>query len=150
MESTRAKESAVKKETAEQLELFRRQREEAEKAAKLAGTDQPADDSETWTVKKRKRGREKEALAVKLRKSSSSNSHPPNLAREVTKEPLAQEKSLDALPTPKATELKPVEASAPAIEATVAQASKSPTPASEKSPPPAAVLGLGGYSSDEE
>lgn len=32
MESTRAQEAAVKKETAEQLELFRRQREEAEKA----------------------------------------------------------------------------------------------------------------------
>lgn len=153
MESTRAKESAVKRETAEQLELFRKQQEETEKAARLAGADEPSNEGETWAVKKRKRGREKETLGLKLRKSSSTNSHSIETVKEearATTEPPGQEKPRDPAPTPKHTEPKSAGLDPPAVEKAVAKAAKSPTPTVEKSPPPAVALGLAGYSSDED
>lgn len=141
LESTRAKESAVKKETAEQLELFRRQQEETEKAARLAaGHDEPAQESNnTWAVKKRKRTREKDNLpGVKLRKSSSSA------------QPPLQESPRDPAPTPKTDEPKASELPPGAIEKAATQVAKSPTPTIDKSPPVATALGLGAYSSDED
>ncbi|KLJ10700.1 hypothetical protein EMPG_09868 [Blastomyces silverae] len=83
LESTRAQEAALKRETKEQLEIFHRQRQEAEKALvdtgsgdpKSAGASSPADE-EQWTtsVRKRKRAKVKDAIpGVKLRKSSSAN-----------------------------------------------------------------------------
>ena len=86
LESTRAKEDAVKKETKEQLDLFRRQQEEADKALlDGAGNDStitpatagsPPPEEGQWAVntRKRKRAKEKEVLkGVKLRKSSSTS-----------------------------------------------------------------------------
>ncbi|EGE80778.1 hypothetical protein BDDG_03719 [Blastomyces dermatitidis ATCC 18188] len=76
LESTRAQEAALKRETREQLEIFHRQRQEAERAALSAGASSPADE-EQWTtsVRKRKRAKVKDAIpGVKLRKSSSANS----------------------------------------------------------------------------
>ncbi|RJE24267.1 hypothetical protein PHISCL_03376 [Aspergillus sclerotialis] len=61
LESTRAQEAAVKKETAEQLEVFRQQREEAEKAL-LEGTSAnvaPNAEGEDWKIPSRKRRRDK-------------------------------------------------------------------------------------------
>ena len=87
LESTRAKEEAVKKETAEQLDLFRRQQEEADKALlSEAGASfdttahveagSPPGTEPQWTVKsrKRKRTKDKEGLSagLKLRRSSTS------------------------------------------------------------------------------
>ena len=84
LESTRAREEAVKKETTEQLDAFRRQQEEADKAlfSGEAGADDeigaagsPVQEDSQWTVnaRKRKRAKEKEILkGVKLRKGSSS------------------------------------------------------------------------------
>ncbi|KAM5453906.1 hypothetical protein MaudCBS49596_002531 [Microsporum audouinii] len=82
LESTRAKEEALRKETSEKLELFHRQREEAEKAlldvengntAEPAG---PADESDNWAISARKRRRVKEKdggrLGLKRRKSSTT------------------------------------------------------------------------------
>ncbi|KAF1356360.1 N-terminal domain of NEFA-interacting nuclear protein NIP30-domain-containing protein [Delphinella strobiligena] len=140
LESTRAKESAVKKETAEQLELFRRQQEETAKAARLAeGHDEPAQESNTWAVKKRKRTREKDNLpGVKLRKSSSSA------------QPPLQDSPRDPAPTPKTDEPEASELPSAAIEKAATQVSKSPTPTIEKAPPVATALGLGAYSSDED
>ncbi|KAI9674812.1 MAG: hypothetical protein M1817_001716 [Caeruleum heppii] len=82
LESTREKEQAVKKETLEQLEVFRKQQEDADKA--LLNESAPpvegqaaAPDVEDvqWTVghKKRKKTAEKEVLkGVKLRRVSST------------------------------------------------------------------------------
>ena len=71
LESARSKEAEVKKETFEQLEAFRKQREEAEKVAKEEeGGEVPAA-AETWTVGPRKRKKGKEGVGiggVKLRK----------------------------------------------------------------------------------
>ena len=88
LESTRAKEDAVRKETTEQLDLFRRQQEEADRALvrdSANGTDltasrgaaSPPADETNWVVsgKKRKRvqERDKEGLkGIKLKKSSST------------------------------------------------------------------------------
>ena len=94
LESTRAKEQAVKKETSEQLEVFRRQQEEADKALLGEPRDTSATDSSTnggqsvadesqWALsaRKRKRAKDKEVLkGVKLRKSSSTSDGPASLS----------------------------------------------------------------------
>ncbi|CAK4034694.1 Hypothetical predicted protein [Lecanosticta acicola] len=76
LESTRAQEAAVKKQTAEDLDAFRRQQEEAERAAKTADTSEAVDaiDTTSWAVsRKRKKGREDLLGGVKLRKASSGD-----------------------------------------------------------------------------
>lgn len=76
LESTRAQEAAVKKDTADQLEVFRKQREEAEKAM-LGPTSSevtPAEEEE-WTIPARKRRRDKGKdllLPGKKRKASAA------------------------------------------------------------------------------
>ncbi|KAI9738568.1 MAG: hypothetical protein M1834_008072 [Cirrosporium novae-zelandiae] len=83
LESTRAKEEAIKKETIEQLDLFRKHREEADRAALLetekgdetAVTATGEQDQESWTVHGRKRRKKKESeglRGIKLRKTSST------------------------------------------------------------------------------
>lgn len=152
LESTRAKESAVKKETAEQLELFRRQREETEKAARITESDGQPANGETWAVRKRKRGREKETLSgFKLRKASSTKSNPEEAEERKTETPLLptpKENPLDPTSTPKTSHGKPESISPPIIETAVAEIMKSPVPAASKAP--AVALGLGDYSSDDE
>ena len=143
-----------------------------------ATADEPAQPTETWAVKKRKRAREKDnLLGVKLRKSSSANSNPAELLRGPAKlvsdsnpqEPKtmlaahpqksglnAQESPVEPLQTPQNGLPKPAQVSPAALESAVVQAAKSPTPTVEKSTPPAekwppaAALGLGAYSSDED
>ena len=80
LESTRAQEAAVQKENSEQLQIFRRQREEAEAAALAEQNDVESmpTQEEQWTIagRKRKKGREKESvMGVKLRKTSSAVSN---------------------------------------------------------------------------
>ncbi|KAH7329992.1 N-terminal domain of NEFA-interacting nuclear protein NIP30-domain-containing protein [Rhexocercosporidium sp. MPI-PUGE-AT-0058] len=82
LESTRAEEDRVRKETAEGLALFRQQQELADKKAR-AGSDAAATEEgspivaeeESWVAggRKRKRTKEKEGLkGVKLRRASTS------------------------------------------------------------------------------
>lgn len=82
LESTRAEEDRVKKETAEGLALFRQQQEEADKKARRgsdvpeAEAGSPTGEEETWVAggRKRKRAKEKEVLkGVKIRRSSTAN-----------------------------------------------------------------------------
>lgn len=79
LESTRAREEAVKKETREQLELFRRQQEEADrtlmtegsgvgKAAEVGASGSPTGEESLWAVNARKRKRMKEKEPNKLAK----------------------------------------------------------------------------------
>lgn len=90
LESTRAKEEAVKRETVEQLDVFRRQQEEADRALllqqqegldedKVGKTGNPTTEETQWAVngRKRKRVKEKDVLkGVKLRKSSIASKSP--------------------------------------------------------------------------
>lgn len=92
LESTRKKEEEVKKETSEQLDLFRRQQEEKDKelleggeeADGKAGSPTAEESQSSWVVnaKKRKRGKEHERAGLKglkLRKSSSTGEAPVGL-----------------------------------------------------------------------
>lgn len=158
LESTRAKEAAVKKETAEQLEAFRQQRDAAEKAlldetenTQKSNAGAPGD-HETWVTpgKKRRRPKDKATLiGTKLRKMSSSAEEdgPVRLdtetlgekelgLSETRKEPTepSDRNSKVLPPEPSPTEHKSLPRSAP----------------SKTTPPPTSALGLGGYSSDED
>lgn len=160
LESTRAKEAALKKETAEQLELFHRQREEAEKAvineedaneASRAGAGSPTEE-EQWLIpgRKRRRAKEKESFpGVKLRKASSIDAKAQSLAEESSKskcppadvsnqfiEPKASASS-NGKDKPKEQKLVP---------------STSATPRQERTAPPTASSGLGlvDYDSDDD
>ncbi|KAG8525560.1 uncharacterized protein KY384_009204 [Bacidia gigantensis] len=83
LESTRAKEEEVKNETATQLEIFRKQQEEADKAARGAddadgqeNAGSPLEEVPSWGVgpRKRKKGTSKEgSTGFKLRKSSTTH-----------------------------------------------------------------------------
>lgn len=159
LESTRAKESAVKKETAEQLELFRRQQEESEKVALDAEPDAHPVGSDAWIVstRKRKRARERDVLpGVKLRKSSSAADQ--KLDSDKANEAVHEERSAPA-PTPKdAPAPLPVQPSPLAVAKAIETAKQNASPPTTASPkPPASVpavapaaLGLGAYSSDDD
>lgn len=80
LESTRAEEDKIKRETAEGLALFRQQQDEADKKARGGDEDTKAEDvptvvEESWAAgpKKRKRGKEKEGLkGLKIRRASTA------------------------------------------------------------------------------
>lgn len=73
LESTRAQEAAVKKDTADQLEVFRKHREDAEKA--LLGptsSDVTPAEEEEWAIPTRKRRRDKKDLLLNGKKRKAS------------------------------------------------------------------------------
>ncbi|KAF2866822.1 N-terminal domain of NEFA-interacting nuclear protein NIP30-domain-containing protein [Massariosphaeria phaeospora] len=76
LEAKRKQEAAVKKDTLEQLDVFRRQQEEAErKALEENNPDAPAEGHVQWLAsgRKRKKGNETSLLrGVKLKKASST------------------------------------------------------------------------------
>jgi hypothetical protein len=141
-EAVRAKELAEKRATKEGLEEFRKQQEEAERAAKEQdGAVSPPTVSESWSVgpRKRKKGKEKDAIGgLKIRRTSTGE----------------QAKKLED--TPKLVAIKPDNqtASSKAQEQQSSikeQSDEKPTSTSSASPPAlAAGLGLGAYSSDED
>lgn len=167
LESTRAREAALKKETNEQLEVFHRQRQEAEKAAldsgdtndpnRVGAAASPTED-EQWSIpgRKRRRVKEKDALpGVKLRKSSSDTKSATN---NVEAKPAAEKAG-----TPKSSVVGPKNAVNSKESSTSGQADKvndsKPTPAappptqtsSASAPPPvSSALGLVAYDSDED
>ena len=171
LESTRAKEEAVKKETGEQLDVFRKAQEEADRQALLKeeeGGDgnnggSPTGGEETsWAVggRKRKRGKEKEGFkGLKIRRGSE--------AIEVNgKATLGEKKVLDGTPdrvAPRAhgysykqtasTQIitntsKSVEAPSSDGISKATSVGTSPVPTSQPTKP--LGLGLAGYSSEED
>ncbi|OCK97397.1 uncharacterized protein K441DRAFT_630282 [Cenococcum geophilum 1.58] len=161
LESTRAKEAAIRKETIEQLDLFRKQQEEAEKAtlAEQSIGDPPGEE-EQWVIseRKRKKGKNKEApRRVKLRKSSTSEQ-----ALPASKAALSPEAPPPERAKPTAMQVKPVETVKALTSPTKVipgqnQQAKAQSPAKEllsASPQPQhpkpLALGLANYSSDED
>ncbi|KAF7860661.1 hypothetical protein EAF04_008180 [Stromatinia cepivora] len=157
LESTRAEEDRVKKETAEGLELFRKQQEEADKKARAAENDgaqiqegSPVREDE-WgaTSRKRKRTKDKEVLkGVKVRRASSSaeQASSSSSAKDLPTKPAKDASSVATSTKPetpqdsaKASETQP--AKVPAQPAAI----KKPLP-----PPPKTGLGLVDYGSDED
>lgn len=152
LESTRAEEERVKKETAEGLELFRKQQEEADKKARAAenaetqtqeGSSVPAD---AWgaTGRKRKRTKENDVLkGVKVRRASSSTEQTPTSSR---RPPI---KSTEDESSPVARNIKapmPTDANASKVQPAKVVAE----PAAVKKSPPKKSLGLVDYVSDED
>ncbi|KAK6594325.1 hypothetical protein H4I95_10837 [Botrytis cinerea] len=139
LESTRAEEDRVRKETAEGLELFRKQQEDADKKARAAddGGAQIQDGSP------RKRTKDKEVLkGVKVRRASSSTSTK-DLSTKPTKDDSDSIATSTKPPTPK--DSAKILDSKPAKEAPKPVAVKKPSP-----PPPKKGLGLVDYGSDED
>ena len=173
LESTRAKEEAVKRETTEQLDIFRRQQEEADKA--LLEESGEKDDGEggkagsptagenQWAInaRKRKRAKEKEVLkGVKVRKGSSTSETPVGLDSKrkgsASQEP---EKGKAIVSAQDPGEKTTSSAEKDLEEKVVSEALASPTSISGTTTPSKqgagaaskpTALGLAGYSSDEE
>jgi hypothetical protein len=142
-ERARAKELAEKQHTKEHLEEFRKQQEEAERAAKEleAAAVAPPTVSETWAAgpRKRKKGKEKDGIGgLKIRRTSTGDK-----TKEIGDAKTNDQAADSSRATPVTTD-KSTEKSAEKV---------SDKPAAPTSPPPpatAAGLGLGAYSSDEE
>ena len=173
LESTRAKEEAVKRETTEQLGLFRRQQEEADKAlleesgekedgeGGKAGSPTAGENQWAINARKRKRAKEKEVLkGVKVRKGSSTSENPVDLGSE-RRESASQEpeKGKVIVSAQDSGEEKTSFAEKDLEKKVVSEALSSPTPIPGTTAPQKqgagaaskpAALGLAGYSSDEE
>ncbi len=162
LESTRAKEDAVKKETTEQLELFRRQQEEADKAALRdedtgaasngAGSPSlisPGDSQWAINARKRKRAKDNDTLpGLKLRKSSSASKDQASVFRkqpDISPDTVSSSKHSSEQT---ATDTSHRHASLTTADKPTSPTPTSPSPTSAK--PQVGTLGLGGYSSDED
>ncbi|KAL6717836.1 hypothetical protein ACLMJK_003921 [Lecanora helva] len=155
LESTRKQEEDVKRETIEQLDLFRKQQEEADRALLEEGGDpsdlkaegkagSPDAGDTQWAVnaRKRKRVKEKEGLkGIKLRKSSSAGD-PSKALSEIRKETANPTQSVDGTKSQEISQAheNSVITTAPSASATTHNPKASSTNG----------LGLAGYSSDEE
>lgn len=142
LEKKRQEEANIKKETVEQLDLFRRQREEAERKARGLEEDgtEPAQEhgAEQWATagRKRKKGPEAGLLkGVKLRKSSSITEEKPQAVQKNTANSFPQTDSKSG---------REGSTNAPAADA------KSPTSQAPPKPGNTLALGLGYASSDDE
>lgn len=156
LESTRAKEEAVKKETTEQLDIFRRQQEEADKAimseavgvgdTSPVGGVPPGESQWAINARKRKRGKGKEALlGTKVRKTSFANEDSPLAAATEQDEAEVVSASVQKEDMPVADAKGIVKAPFPTITSDDGGIN---FPAREK--PLAVGLGLIDYSSDED
>ena len=179
LESTRKKEEEVKKETSEQLDLFRRQQEEKDKellegeeeADGKAGSPTTGESQSSWAVNARKRKRVKEnekagLKGLKLRKSSSTGEAPVRLkeSSSTAEVPNASKREDDdkELVEPQDTRtgtLSPQKAifggsasppSPPPPDIATMKASPKQDIGSKSKFQSSAGLGLAGYSSDED
>ncbi|KAF3040929.1 hypothetical protein E8E12_007334 [Didymella heteroderae] len=132
----RKEEANVKKETREQLELFRRQQEEAErKALEEDNEEAPKEDQMQWAAPSRKRKKAPESSllkGVKLRKSSSATNE-----KKTADTASDEKKSIGDAANPSAAK--------PTASASTASAVAPPSKA-----PAAFALGLGYASSDND
>ncbi|KAF9885956.1 hypothetical protein FE257_012131 [Aspergillus nanangensis] len=161
MESTRAQEAAVKKETAEQLELFRRQREEAEKTLLEEGSTDvaPAAEGEDWKIPARKRRRDKNKdllIPGKKRKSTTEMHNDAPLPTQQTEKDVSarrgdtNEKSRPSLVLSQETPKQSHVTTAPSNLTSVAKETGLNSEEKPAAKPPPASLGLAGYDSDSE
>ncbi|KAF7935989.1 uncharacterized protein EAE98_002209 [Botrytis deweyae] len=158
LESTRAEEDRVRKETAEGLELFRKQQEDADKKARAADNDgaQTQDGSpvrgDEWgtTGRKRKRTKDKEVLkGVKVRRASSSaeQASSSTSTKDLSTKPAKDDSDSIATSTKPSTS----KDSAKTLDPKPAKVAPKPVAVKKPSPPPFNKgLGLVDYGSDED
>ena len=177
LESTRKKEEEVKKETSEQLDLFRRQQEEKDKELLQggeevdgkAGSPTAGESQSSWALNARKRKRAKEndkagLQGLKLRKNSSTGDAPIRLTTSSSTSETPND-SRRGTSLKESIELQGTILEAPSSEKTSVGVSASPSPppglattkgALKKEDSPKSMslgtlgLGLAGYSSDED
>jgi hypothetical protein len=177
LESTRTKEAAVKKETAEQLAEFHRQREEAERAlledttsgekiALAGGASGSTVEEDQWAISGRKRKRSKKDLlfSTKIRRSSTMEEATSPSERKVSPDNLkTSTESGKPTGTSSASPPSKTRLDLPAADTSVSEQDekKSPNISQELKQPrdkketgpkaaPRPSLGLVAYSSDEE
>ena len=148
LESTRAQEAAVKKETAEQLDLFRQQQEESQKAAAVDEQEEQPVNQDSWAVKGRKRKSVNNGPTIRFKLAKKQDTAS---ASDGDKHAVALGSSQEA---PDATTLPPgIEPDRPKLSDPAAH-DKPPTAAmpqvSKPPSPPGGGLGLAAYSSDED
>lgn len=136
-EAARAKELAEKRATKEGLDEFRKQQEEAERAAKeQEGAVSPPTVTDSWSVgpRKRKKGKEKDGIGgLKIRRTSSGEK-----AKKLEDTAKPEDRTASSKVQEKQSSIKE-------------QSGKKSASTPPMSPPaPAAGLGLGAYSSDED
>ncbi len=159
LESTRAKEEAVKRETTEQLDIFRRQQEEADKAILSEAVDMkdtspatkilPSESQWAINARKRKRIKGREGLkSAKVRKTSSANEESPPELTTVEDDESAI-KSVQTGEMAVAQYKTPVNAQ-DVVKGPVKGDNAVIMPSSKEENPTTIGLGLTGYSSDEE
>jgi FAM192A/Fyv6, N-terminal domain len=146
LESERAKEAAAKRETEEQLEAFRRQREAAQKVnLDASAQDQTStidlNDGIAWVTKKRRK-KELDSGASKLRKTSTSAENKP--AGLPPHGPAASSKPTGSHHAKSQDTVQPSSVKEPT--ASLREAAEAPALA----PSRASALGLSAYSSDED
>lgn len=157
LESTRAQEEAVKKDTADQLEAFRKQREEAEKvllgSASSDATPAPTEE-EDWAISARKRRRDKGKDLFPGKKRKASVTEAGDVA--TLKNQVAAASSTS---TSTSTRLKDVQGpttagnavkESPETKAKASQSDESTTNTKQTEKPAPAPLGLVGYGSDSD
>lgn len=164
LESTRAQEAAVKRETAQQLAEYQRQREEAERALIEAGSAGPAGSTTAaadpkggdieWTVAGKKRKRNKKDLLVppKMRKSSSGTAEKTSTVSNSKETPAAATVKSATSPTSSASKVTPPRSNNNLCEDEMKSASIDDS-LQNKRPEvqnPTLALGLVSYDSDED
>lgn len=171
LESTRTREEEIRRETAEQLDLFRRQQEEADKALLVeaaadgdgvgGGGGDGAVLGEQWAVsgKKRRRGRDRQVLkGVKIRKTSAAGdagaSQPEEHGTPARPVPEVGMKGSGVVPRKQRVQETNIVKTGTITDAGGAKSATVPKPppadASVPANKSAAVLGLGNYSSDDD
>ncbi|KAJ5212547.1 uncharacterized protein N7498_004193 [Penicillium cinerascens] len=166
LESTRAQEAAVKKDTADQLEIFRKQREEAEKAM-LGPTSSevtPAEEEE-WTIPARKRRRDKGKDLLVPGKKRRASATEGSGKTDSSKDEAPQKPSQGSGAAPKKDSTQSTQSAASsgitstnpaenAAQSSSASQGKSKTDKKTETKPPAkpapVSLGLVGYGSDSD
>jgi hypothetical protein len=160
LESTRAKEAEVRKETSQQLDAFREQQRQTESSASQLDAEPDAEGVESWATgpRKRKKGKESTIGGVKLRRVSTTEKREVPSAVAATRmdgsaEPTTAEAKVEVADTAQSASSKP---DAAALKASVPSSKDMFSPKiDEKEPsaapsPPTIGLGLAAYSSDEE
>ncbi|KAL9130183.1 MAG: hypothetical protein Q9217_001577 [Psora testacea] len=165
LESTRAKEEAVRRETTEKLDAFRRQQEETDKALREGDDEKEIEEAESpaagesgWALRSRKRKRVKEKnglKGLKLRKASSPTHDDLGLQKirphDSNPSP-APAKSSHTSPKDLKNQSKSelIIASSPSYATTIVEAPYAAAKDIQSIQKPSAGLGLTGYSSNED
>jgi hypothetical protein len=141
LESERAREDAVKKDTAEQLDAYRRQQAAANKVDLDKAIDPPKIEADNWTTKKRKK-KEPDMPGLKIRKTFQSTPAPAD------DRPLPSPASGPQSTPDMKTDPKPVDKGRNNTPTTGNPASKPPV--STTPPTASSGLDLGDYGSDSD